>query len=82
LLALELMRRLSASTGLKLSATAVFNYPTVKALTHEIGRRLDVTAEPAPARVVAQDPEPVSTAELSEEEAILALMAASDPAKR
>ncbi len=43
LLALELRGRLERTTGLQLSATMVWNHPTVRALSVYLAKRLDVT---------------------------------------
>jgi acyl carrier protein len=78
LMGLELVRRLSASTGLKLPATAVFNYPTATALALEVARRMGVgaVAEPGPARESPSIPASMGAiTDLSDEEAILALIA-------
>jgi acyl carrier protein len=82
LLSLELVRRLSASTGVKLPATAVFNYPTAKALSAELARRMGLIEDAAPAADSAATTPALATtpasaaaiAQMSEEEAILALM--------
>jgi acyl carrier protein len=42
LMAMEFVRRMSASVGIRLPATAVFNYPTVRALTAEVARRMHI----------------------------------------
>jgi hypothetical protein len=77
LLALELVRRLSGTLDLKLSATTVFSCPTLNALEQEIFRRMDL----APAASAVADtrqgpivPVPDATADVSEEDAVLALM--------
>jgi myxalamid-type polyketide synthase MxaE and MxaD len=75
LLSLEFVRRLSASTGLKLPATIVFNYPTVAALAAELTRRLSPEIEaPAPVNTACAAIPAVMEA-MSEEEALLDLMA-------
>jgi acyl transferase domain-containing protein/NADP-dependent 3-hydroxy acid dehydrogenase YdfG/acyl carrier protein len=74
LLSLELVRRLSASTGVKLPATAVFNYPTAKALAAEIARRMGVAEVTSPVQAASTAVPSAAIAQLSEEEAILALM--------
>ena len=49
LMALELRNRLEASLGIKVSATVVWNHPTVRALAAHLGARLGLPAEaPAP----------------------------------
>jgi acyl transferase domain-containing protein/NAD(P)-dependent dehydrogenase (short-subunit alcohol dehydrogenase family)/acyl carrier protein len=81
LLSLELVRRLSRTTGVKLSATVVFNHSTVVALAAEIGRRMGIKEQPTLAtdnsNAAPETSSPVSSdiQQLSEEEAILALMA-------
>ncbi|WP_203935221.1 type I polyketide synthase, partial [Virgisporangium ochraceum] len=58
LTAVELRNRLTAATGLRLSATAVFDYPTPQALAAHLGGAI----EPAPdvtAAVVADDHDPI-----------------------
>jgi len=42
LMALEFVRRLAVTTSLRLPATAVFNYPTIRALAREISRRMEI----------------------------------------
>ena len=79
LMALELARSLSATTGVRLSATAIFNYPTVVLLAGELARRMGIqldAEEQAPAALVSSRSESVSAAaaELSDEAAIAALM--------
>jgi myxalamid-type polyketide synthase MxaE and MxaD len=78
LMTLELVRRLAVTTGVRLPATAVFNYPTIVLLSEEIARRMDIPldAEPPtevprpPARTASPAPAEVG---ISEEEAISAL---------
>ena len=91
LMALELIRRVNASTGLALPATAVFNYPTVVALSGHILKRLGLETLAAPASI----PEvrnghhdlqashrnghaDVPVDDVSEEEALRALMTPGD----
>lgn len=75
LTALEFRKRIEIALGARLSATVMWNYPTIAALaTHLLGR---VYADATPVRTVAPDPGRLSTcaaAELSEEEAIAALL--------
>jgi myxalamid-type polyketide synthase MxaE and MxaD len=49
LMGLEFVRRLSATTGLRLPVTAVFNYPTVQTLAREIAKRMGIPLESAAA---------------------------------
>jgi acyl transferase domain-containing protein/acyl carrier protein len=75
LMALELVRRLSAETTVRLPVTVVFNYPTIHLLAAEIVRRmaLSVEVEQLPgARLVAVASSAV--ADLTEDEAIEELM--------
>jgi NADPH:quinone reductase-like Zn-dependent oxidoreductase/acyl carrier protein len=80
LMALEFIRRVNAGLGLALPATAVFNYPTLTQLTAQVLKRLGLDAVPEPVAVPAA-PKPVlaeaaakSPDELSDEEALRALM--------
>jgi acyl transferase domain-containing protein/acyl carrier protein len=50
LMALELRNRLEAGLGLKLSATLVWNHPTLAALAEHLARRLQIPLEEAPPR--------------------------------
>jgi acyl carrier protein len=79
LMTLELRNRIESSLGLKLSATVVWNYPTIAALAEYLVRKLDL-APPEPADTSA----PPATAgsaltsavrNLTEDEAIAALAA-------
>jgi len=45
LMALELVRRLSVTTGIRLPATAVFNHPTIVLLTSQIARRMGIALD-------------------------------------
>ncbi len=58
LMALELRNRLEAETGLKLSATVAWNYPTVARLAEHLAERMDVPLDQTdvPARVDADMP--------------------------
>ena len=74
LMALEFVRRLSLTTGLRLPATAVFNYPTIHALASEISRRMEVPLD-GPAGAASRPetreaPSPVADTSLTDEEAI------------
>jgi len=85
LMGLEFVRRLAATTSLRLPATAVFNYPTIQTLAGEIGRRMGIpingAAQATPTSMPAQNPSSVSTTALTDEEAIEVLMGRSDRAK-
>jgi acyl carrier protein len=75
LTAVELRNRLAAATGLRLSATLVFDYPTPAALAEYLARELD----PGTA---GRETEPTSLlAELDRLEVILAATAPDDVAK-
>jgi acyl carrier protein len=78
LMTLELRNRLQATLGVKLSATLVWNHPTVRALATYLGGRLDLALDETPAAQRSQPLAPANTpaaaAELSEEEALRALM--------
>ncbi len=76
---LELVRHLSATTGVRLPATAVFNHPTIVLLSQEIARRmgirLDEEALPGVPDVVSRTVSSMpAAADLSDEEAIAALV--------
>ena len=80
LMGLEFVRRLSATTGLRLPVTAVFNYPTIQTFAREIARRMSIaleTAAPAEVRpnLTAMRAPGSSVAGITEDEAIEALMA-------
>ncbi len=83
LLAMELRNRLEAALGRSLSATLAWNYPTVAALTEYLARRDDDAAAPpqldavaATDAAAADHPDDLGRiAELSDEEAVLALRA-------
>jgi acyl carrier protein len=76
LMALELVRRINGLLGLALPATAVFNYPTVTQLGAQILMRLglDAPATETAVATVGLEPAPRVQEELSEEEALRALM--------
>jgi myxalamid-type polyketide synthase MxaE and MxaD len=79
LMTLELRNRLEATFGIKLSATLVWNHPTVRALATFLASRLELTldeqAPPAETPVTSSQPQiTVNVAELSDEDALRALM--------
>ena len=74
LMALELVRRLSKETGVKLPATVVFNYPTLESLGAELIRRLNLNGAVPEAKVDAALTIPeISVVDVSEEDALRAL---------
>jgi acyl carrier protein len=84
LMALEFIRRVNAALGLALPATAVFNYPTLTLLTAQILKRLgldsDAIAEPVSNAIdLAEREADETSAELSEDEALRALMEPGEP---
>jgi myxalamid-type polyketide synthase MxaE and MxaD len=89
LTALEFRKRLEVSLGLRLSATIVWNYPTVSALAEHLAARMDIPPADEPAagaRPVAAETSSVASEllkniqVLSEDEALYALMGeAKDP---
>jgi phthiocerol/phenolphthiocerol synthesis type-I polyketide synthase C len=89
LMALEFIRRVNSALGLALAATAVFNYPTIHALAVQVAKRLGLSVdEEAGTQLSTKSmdngvssysrPEPafesVPVQELSEEDALRALM--------
>lgn len=83
LTALEFRKRLESSLGTRLSATIVWNYPTVVAMAKFLLTRLFGMEEPAPsssAKAVASGTGAAGIAEMSDEDAIRALVGDSgDP---
>jgi acyl carrier protein len=82
LMALEFVRRLGATLGIAIPATAVFNYPTIELLAGNLIRkmRLEPEAPQANPQNVSAPPIPVSGLgdELTELEAVRALMGKSE----
>jgi myxalamid-type polyketide synthase MxaE and MxaD len=80
LTALEFRNRLETSLGIKLSATLVWNHPTIKALATYIAARIDVsleggTPDPVPGSAPRASAVPAPNVEaLSEDEAVRALL--------
>jgi acyl transferase domain-containing protein/acyl carrier protein len=76
LIALEFVRRLAKSTSVTLSATTVFNYPTIQLLTMQLATRMGIDLEDIASNTssVVAEAHSVPAAELSEEDAIHALM--------
>ena len=83
LTALEFRKRLESSLGTRLSATIVWNYPTVVAMAKFLLTRLFGAAEQAPAAsavAVAPATGAAGVADMSDEDAIRALVGDSgDP---
>jgi acyl transferase domain-containing protein/acyl carrier protein len=84
LMAVAFVRRLSSSFGIPIPATAAFNYPSISALTTHLAIKLGIeveTREPAlPPRRGESPLVPLQVEELSDEEAINALL--SDGGRR
>jgi hypothetical protein len=83
LMAVTLVRRLSSSFGIPISATVAFNYPTISALATHLALKLGIeieTREQALPQRSAGSPLPLQVEELSDEEAINVLL--SDGGKR
>jgi phthiocerol/phenolphthiocerol synthesis type-I polyketide synthase C len=92
LMALEFIRRVNRALALSLPATAVFNYPSINALAIQIARRLGVLPDAAPALAPRLSSsgrhvegsgmhaafEPDGLQELSESDALRALMEPGD----
>ncbi len=80
LMALQFVRRLAVTTSVRLPATAVFNYPTLRVLAAEIARRMEISLDAdVQAASVPQTSENLASvssevADLTEEETILALL--------
>ncbi len=77
LMAVTLVRRLSSSFGIPISATVAFNYPTISALATHLALKLGIeieTREQALPQRSAGSPLPLQVEELSDEEAINALL--------
>ena len=80
LMALQFVRRLAVTTSVRLPATAVFNYPTLRVLAAELARRMEISldAEVQSASVprIYKNQAGVSSevADLTEEETIQALL--------
>ena len=84
---LDFVRRLSAALGVSLSATAIFNYPTIVALERELAERLSLPAAGTIATdtdstVSADSPAAPGDEDISEEDAILTLMRSARSAHR
>jgi myxalamid-type polyketide synthase MxaD len=80
LMALQFVKRLAVTTGVRLPATAVFNYPTLRVLSAELARRMEINldgdAQAPAAPQISESLASVSAdvAELSEDETIQALL--------
>jgi acyl carrier protein len=79
LMTLELRNRIEVSLGLKLSATVVWNYPTITALAEYLERKLDLApadppVPPTPPVLAAPSPDLTAAVQnLTEDEAAAAL---------
>jgi acyl carrier protein len=86
LMALEFRNRLEARLGLKISATVVWNHPTVRALTSHLASRLGISLEAELASASSALPTSGTIIEsidsLSEEAALRALTGAVDPGRQ
>jgi len=60
LMTLELRNRLESSLGLKLSATVIWNYPTIAALAEHLARKLALAPEATPEATGAAPPDPAA----------------------
>ena len=84
LMAVSFVRRLSSSFGIPIPATVAFNYPTISALaTHlafRLGLEIETREQPLPPRAAESSLLPLQVEELSDEEAINALL--SDGGRR
>jgi myxalamid-type polyketide synthase MxaE and MxaD len=83
LMTLAFRNRLEASLGIKLSATLVWNHPTIRALATYLAKRLELPLEeaaaPVPAPAAAEPRLPVAAAaDLSDEDALRALIGGGD----
>jgi acyl carrier protein len=80
LMALQFVKRLAATASVRLPATAIFNYPTLRVLAAELARRMEINLDsdvPAPAAPqILETLAAISAdvAELSEDETIQALL--------
>ena len=83
LMTLAFRNRLEASLGIKLSATLVWNHPTIRALATYLAKRLELPLEetpaPAPAPTAAEPLLPIAPVDdLSDEDALRALIGGGD----
>jgi myxalamid-type polyketide synthase MxaE and MxaD len=80
LMALQFVKRLAVTTSVRLPATAVFNYPTLRVLAAELARRmeinLDADVQAPSAAQISETLASVSTAvaDMTEDETIQALL--------
>jgi acyl transferase domain-containing protein len=63
LMALELRNRLEASLGIPLSATLIWSYPTLAALTDHLARQMGAEVEPQPSTPETPNVQQVSSAD-------------------
>ena len=80
---LAFRNRLEASLGIRLSATLVWNHPTIRALATYLGKRLELPLEETPAVAPTLTPTepllPIAAVEdLSDEDALRALIGGGD----
>ncbi|MGA3227887.1 MAG: acyl carrier protein [Acidobacteriaceae bacterium] len=77
LMAVSFVRRLSSSFGIPIPATVAFNYPTISTLATHLAFRMGLeieTRELLPPRPAESSLLPLQVEELSDEEAISALL--------
>lgn len=80
LMALQFVRRLAVTTSVRLPATAVFNYPTLRVLSEEVARRMEIPLDADADRTSAPQADdtlatvPSDVANLTEDETIQALL--------
>lgn len=82
LMAVEVARRVTETLGLRLPATALYNFPTLQLLTSEVARRMELESRPSatPESAVSDAGTPLTQstapaiAEMSEEEALQSLL--------
>ena len=79
-MALQFVKRLAVTTSVRLPATAVFNYPTLRVLAAELARRMevnldaDVQVSTAPENSETLTSVSSAVADMTEDETIQALL--------